>query len=189
MWILTDYGGVLSSHQSDDDIRRLAECAGMPRNEFVEAYWRHRADYDRADLTPQDYWATVLGVPPPPELLGCLESLDVASWCHPNRDTVSRYQTLDSGYQFAMLSNAPTTLARAVETLPWMPTMRRRFFSCDLRLTKPSAEIYRQVVSTLQADPDEIIFIDDRTENIDAARAIGMRAILFSAGEDLAQLE
>ena len=53
------------------------------------------------------------------------------------------------------------------------------FSSCYVGLRKPGAAIYKLVLDVLQRDPQEVVFIDDRAENAEAAAAVGMRAIQY----------
>lgn len=58
--------------------------------------------------------------------------------------------------------------------------------SCYVGLRKPDERIYRLALDLVQKTPDEACFIDDRPENIEAARKVGMRTILM---QDLPQLK
>jgi len=59
------------------------------------------------------------------------------------------------------------------------------FISGDLGLRKPSPEIYRLVLARLGVQPDHVIFVDDRPKNLDAARELGIRTVLFDARDAL----
>lgn len=185
MWLLSDYGGVLCLHQSPSDISAMAKVTKMDDENFTDAYWRYRAEYDRADLSLEAYWEHVLGYKPSLEMLTILDDLDAQGWAHENRATVQRYNDLKGRLDLALLSNAPATLARRIERLSWMPKMRSMFFSCDLRLTKPSPEIYERVLHELDTPPELVLFVDDRLENVEAAGSMGMKTILFRDATDL----
>lgn len=60
------------------------------------------------------------------------------------------------------------------------------FSSCYVGLRKPSPQIYKLALDVLQCEPDEVIFIDDRPGNADAAAALGIHAIRY---QGVAQLE
>jgi putative hydrolase of the HAD superfamily len=63
------------------------------------------------------------------------------------------------------------------------------FVSCYLRARKPDPLIYQLALGITQRAPQECIFIDDRPANLEPAKALGMRTILFhSAGELRASL-
>ena len=58
------------------------------------------------------------------------------------------------------------------------------FVSCYLRARKPDPLIYQLALGITQRAPQECIFVDDRPANLEPAKALGIRTILFrSAGE------
>jgi putative hydrolase of the HAD superfamily len=59
------------------------------------------------------------------------------------------------------------------------------FSSCYLRARKPDPLIYQIALKITQRAPEECIFIDDRPGNLEPAKALGMRAILFRSAEEL----
>jgi putative hydrolase of the HAD superfamily len=65
-------------------------------------------------------------------------------------------------------------------------------FSCDLGTTKDKPEFFSKITHQLKLKPEQILFIDDEQENIDAAHQAGIRARFFrsvrSLIEDLGQL-
>ena len=57
-------------------------------------------------------------------------------------------------------------------------------FSCELKLAKPDPECYAHALARLGASAEEVIFIDDRSENVTAAAALGLQSLHFgSPGE------
>ena len=59
-------------------------------------------------------------------------------------------------------------------------------FICSgyVEMHKPQPEIYRLAVDLLQLPASEIIFIDDRIANVQAAEAVGLNAIQYTANPD-----
>ena len=57
--------------------------------------------------------------------------------------------------------------------------------SHHLRVRKPEAEFYEGLLERLRLDADEVVFVDDREDNVRGALAVGMRAHLFVGAEDL----
>jgi putative hydrolase of the HAD superfamily len=51
--------------------------------------------------------------------------------------------------------------------------------SCYLGLRKPDAKIFDVALDVLQRDPEEVVFIDDRAQNCEAAQALGIHAIRY----------
>jgi putative hydrolase of the HAD superfamily len=61
-----------------------------------------------------------------------------------------------------------------------LPDLFSAFFSsCYLGVRKPQLEVYRKALAISQRRPDESLFIDDFPGNIQAARDLGMQAILY----------
>ena len=63
--------------------------------------------------------------------------------------------------------------------VPIKKIFHRLFLSNRIHLAKPDPEAYRHVIKKLGAKPDEVLMVDDRPENIEAARKVGMRGIVF----------
>jgi putative hydrolase of the HAD superfamily len=59
------------------------------------------------------------------------------------------------------------------------------FSSCFLGVRKPDAGIYRLALRISQRPPEECVFIDDRSLNLECARELGMRTILFQNAAQL----
>ena len=50
------------------------------------------------------------------------------------------------------------------------------FYSCELGVAKPEPAYFEAALATLGVTPDEVVFVDDSTRNVDGARAAGLRA-------------
>jgi putative hydrolase of the HAD superfamily len=59
--------------------------------------------------------------------------------------------------------------------------------SCYVGLRKPHPEIYKLALDLLQRDPDEVVFIDDRPANIEAAKQLGMYGIVHVTAAQTAE--
>ncbi|MEV5413981.1 HAD family phosphatase [Thermopolyspora sp. NPDC052614] len=182
-WIIFDFAGVIGLHQPQADQDAMVKAAQGPTpEEFWEAYWNHREQYDGARVTAEEYWSTVA----PAANVRRLVKLDVESWLHPDEGTVRLLDDLsERGHNLALLSNAPLELADAVERLPWLGRMDRLFFSSRLGMVKPDREIYLTVAAELGVEPAECVFVDDRPANVAGAEEAGMTGVLF---EDAASL-
>lgn len=56
----------------------------------------------------------------------------------------------------------------------------QNFFSYELGLHKPDERIYRAVLERLGAAPENCFFLDDRPENVEGARDLGIDAHVFN---------
>lgn len=192
-WVVFDYGAVLCTEQPAADQRALVAAAGVDPDDaagtdaFWAAYWRERRPYDRGDTDPAAYWRLVLGRELPPAELTAVDDADVAGWSHPYAGTLALLDPLSAaGTSLALLSNAPTTLADAIDRMEWTRRIPHRFYSCRLRASKPDPAVYGAVLARIGAEPAAVTFVDDRPDNVAGAAAIGMRALLFTDPASLA---
>ena len=180
-WLLCDYGEVLSLAPAPLHQAALQAEAGAAGGEFWARYWQHRPAYDRGDVDTVDYWTQVLDHPPRPDHLQRLIGLDVVTWSQPNPASLAAAdRAAQRGAKLAVLSNAPAELADRFDQLPWLSPFEPRLFSGHLGTVKPEPAIYAIALAALGAEPPDVTFVDDRPENISAARAAGLRALLFS---------
>ncbi len=54
-----------------------------------------------------------------------------------------------------------------------------------MNMSKKDKVLYEEIVDELSLKPDEILYIDDVTENIQAAQQTGIRVILYKNNADL----
>jgi putative hydrolase of the HAD superfamily len=64
----------------------------------------------------------------------------------------------------------------------------RSFYSCEVGAGKPSEEFFRRVGDELGLAPGQLAFVDDTMENVKAARALGLRAVLWHDRDGVAVL-
>jgi putative hydrolase of the HAD superfamily len=187
IWVLCDYGEVLSLPQSPADQLALEAEVGISGPQFWTTYWQHRPGYDRGDTAAIDYWSAVLGDRPSRRKLARLIELDVAGWLHTNADTLAATsRAVARGLRLAILSNAPHEVADAIDAAEWASAFSPRLFSSRIGRVKPEREIYAAALRALNADPSQITFFDDRPANVAAATQAGMSAHLF---HDPAQID
>jgi putative hydrolase of the HAD superfamily len=63
--------------------------------------------------------------------------------------------------------------------------VRLQFSSCYLGLRKPDQAMYRRALDILSVPSQCVLFIDDREENVSAAREAGMHSIRFTGEAEL----
>ena len=63
--------------------------------------------------------------------------------------------------------------------MPFLKNMDGVIFSCEVQQIKPEADIYETLLSRFGLKPEESVFLDDRPENCEAARKLGIHAIEF----------
>ena len=91
---------------------------------------------------------------------------------------------LDAGYGVYLLSNANLAVSRHREVVPLLDRFHGVLFSADEGLVKPNPAIYRLLTRRYRLVPEECLFIDDNTENAEAARREGWQAYRFDGNAE-----
>jgi putative hydrolase of the HAD superfamily len=182
--VLFDFGQVLSGPPEAASWERLRTLLHSGEPAFAAAYWAHRHDYDRGTLNAKTYWKAVardLHQPHSPELERDLIATDTALWTQPNQPMIDFAAGLQQrGIKTGILSNIGDAMEYGILAhFPWLTRFDHHTFSHRLKIAKPELEIYAHAAEGLRTPPAEILFLDDREENIVAARAAGMTAILY----------
>jgi putative hydrolase of the HAD superfamily len=81
-------------------------------------------------------------------------------------------------YRLAAINNESRELNRyRIDTFGLAAVFQAFFSSCYVGVSKPDPRIYAIALDVMQADPGASLFVDDREENVAAARAAGIRSI------------
>lgn len=182
--VLFDFGQVLSLSPDLAVWQQMLVISGLSEADFHREYWAHRHDYDRDTLNSQTYWQAVAAGSQTtftPEQIAALIAADVNLWSRLNRPMVEWAQHLQgAGIRTGILSNIGDAMAEGlIAKFDWIGAFDHCVWSYSLKLAKPEAAIYRCAAEGLATDPSQILFIDDKIENIEAAESIGMQAIQY----------
>ncbi|MEV4472683.1 HAD family phosphatase [Nonomuraea sp. NPDC049504] len=189
--IVFDLYGVIARTQGDAARRRIEELAGVAGESFWEAYWACRPPYD-AGQDGTAYWTAVadrLGVRFAD--IPALIAADLDSWCHVDPAMVELIHELaDRGHRLGLLSNIIAELVPVWESRhsEWLDRFESLTFSCRVGVAKPDPRAYEICAERMGVAPGEVLFIDDREENVVAARAAGMKAEVFVSAEQVREL-
>lgn len=186
--ILFDLYGLFMKTQTPDDQRRIEQAArteelGVSADDFWRAYRELRDPLDAGTMSFGDYIDSMseeLSVSFT-DAERIFES-DYNSWSNHDPDMVAWLEELiESGVQPALLSNIPTGLVEKLnETQPWLRLFDPLIFSCDTGFAKPDPRIYEEAMRQMNAEPHDVLFLDDTQINIDAAHDFGLNAVRFT---------
>lgn len=189
--VIFDYGMVLCQ-QEPNRHRDLIRISGLSAEVFERHYWTHRHAYDLGLFDGAGFWqqfAQDTGLAFTPAQIQELVENDVLMWSNVTPMMLAWVGALQqSGLRTAILSNMISDLLRHMLTsqdFAWLNGFTHNTWSCELGIAKPDPAIYIHTCEKLQVRPQEVLFIDDKPENIRAAEALGMQGIIF---RDAAQL-
>ena len=187
--IVFDYGEVISVSQSAADRAALVEISGLDTRLFWELYDRYRDDLDQGVTLPGEYWNLIArdaGVEWSPAQLQQLWAADIRSWISVEPGTVQLLAELHAGgTRVALLSNAGFDFSDPFRHSPMAAYFEAMFVSAELGLIKPDPEIYRVTARELGITLEQMVFIDNKRGNVDAATALGVTGHVFTTVAEL----
>ena len=83
------------------------------------------------------------------------------------------------GYKLYGLTNWCSKVHLTMEQFPIFKLLDGQIISSEEHVIKPEPEIYQRLFTKFNLKPEECIFADDRAENIEGGRRLGMEGIVF----------
>ena len=185
--VIFDYGRVLSLAPSDAELQEFAALVGVPEPPFFEIYSATRHDYDcgRADF--RRHWQTfadAAGVKLRRAQVERIVGMETLMWLRVNPKALALVREIKAyGVRTAILSNIPHDLLTEVRKFSWLDEFEVKIWSCELGVVKPDPAIYRVCLDALGCNAGRTLFFDDRANNVEAARELGMEAHIFESAE------
>ena len=187
--VVFDYGQVISFPPDPEIMDCLAKKAGTDRESFETLLWLLRGEYDRGIMSAKEYYNMVLarlGVVLDDKDVDEMIMMDYESWKNINPGTVALMEDVKkAGYILGILSNIPQDfLAWARKNAPAFSLPHVGLYSCDVGLIKPEPAIYQKLLSLAGVKGEELVFFDDRSENVKGAADLGIKAFLWKDPEN-----
>jgi HAD superfamily hydrolase (TIGR01509 family) len=90
-------------------------------------------------------------------------------------------QLKEQGICVGLLSNIDDQYTKLIRDFGFYKPFEPCLLSCEIGFKKPDPKAYRLLLKILNFPAEKIVFIDDKIENIEAAKALGIDAILFES--------
>lgn len=180
--VIFDMGNVLLAF----DRNRFLDAVGVTgedrrillNNVYLSVEW---ARMDRGSMTEAEAAASMC-THVPERLHNAVHSL-VDAWDRPIIPIPGMAELVRdlkaAGYGVYLLSNASYRQHEYWPRVPGSEYFDGTLISADVKLVKPEREIYKLMCSTFGLVPEECVFIDDATINIEGAERVGIHGIVF----------
>jgi putative hydrolase of the HAD superfamily len=184
--VILDYGKVIAHSATREDFERMAQIFNVSFDTFFKLWENTRDPYDRGDVTPEEYWlglAVKTNSSIDENQIRQLRQIEVEIWLHIDPAMIAwMTQLREKGIKLALLSNMPVDLIEYLRTnAKWLENFDFQTFSAEVRLIKPDQAIYEYTLRGLGVPASEALFVDDRETNVQSARALGIRGIVFQS--------
>ena len=184
--VIFDLGGVLVWTRWDRVTNPLAEMSGLTPDRVTEEIEKEVGyDFMLGKVDRAEFYRRVRG---------CLRlNLDretfFALWNSiivPNEEINGLVERLKERYRLVLASNTDVLhYARSLDVQEALHFFDHALLSYELGLRKPDPAFLRLGLEKLPIPPEECLFIDDRMENVEAAKTIGIAGIQFVSTQQL----
>ncbi len=185
--VIFDYGRVLSLAPSPAELQQFAALVGVTEPPFFEIYSATRHDYDSGRADFRQHWrafADAAGVDLRPAQVERIAEMETLMWLRVNPEALALAREIKAhSVRTAILSNIPHDLLAEVRGFSWLDEFEVKVWSCEIGIVKPDPAIYRACLGALNCAPGRTLFFDDRPNNVEAARDLGMEAHIFDSAE------
>jgi putative hydrolase of the HAD superfamily len=180
--LFMDVGGVLLTNGWDTAARAgAARHFELDRDEFEDRHQAVAGSFETGTTSLRDYLDHVVFHRPRPFGHDAFRQF-MESQSRPHADALALVARLGRvpGLTLATLNNESLALNRyRIETFGLDGLFTAFFSSCYVGVAKPDPAIFRLAVRVMHEDPMACLFVDDRAENVEAARRTGLQALRY----------
>ncbi len=186
--LISDFGGVLMRTRSNSSRRALEERLGLPPDTIEARVFN--SDLSRkamcGEIEEEELWRALERELDLTRFGMTWQTLQSEFFAEDflDEELVALIRSARPGLKTGLLSNAWSGLREVLSTrVPIAAAFDVLVISAEERIMKPDPRIYHRALDRLGVQPHEAIFLDDFTENIHAAKALGMIGVHFRASE------
>jgi len=196
--VLIDFGNTLSYFDLEEGERYNKQVLSILRKhgyrENLETLKRHLIDAYRNTAQGeakniQEFWRLVLTKLDMTENLRLIQELEVY-WKNNIVKSFKLYdgviQTLTylkTKYKLALVSNCSVGLAYIIQGMKLNGFFNSIILSYEVGIRKPNPSIYLQALHQLQLQPEDCIFVSDKINDLEGAKAVGLKTLLVLQGD------
>lgn len=188
-FLIFDLGGVLIDVDVSHTVAALSVLSGRTPQDITASYKKYPdfSAYERGELSDDEFRKFIKRA----FSFEADDSLLDKAWNAMISDfplsSFSLLEKLKSDYTLAVLSNTNQIhldfingqfVQQKTKQHSLNEFFHKQYYSYQVRKRKPEPEIFLQVLEENDFDPAEMLFFDDRVENIEAAAALGIQTFL-----------
>lgn len=186
--VVFDFGGVMTGKQNREAVVDfLQNSFGFTDEEFERVNQEKRLAL-KEGKTDGEFWlgyAEKNGIELPSDWVDSLytvmrESIGVNPHMYQLVDELKDHQI-----SVGLLSNIDERLSKLMRDFDLYSPFSPCLLSCEIGVNKPDAQAYEHLLRELDLPAHTVVFVDDKLENVEAAKGMGIDAILFESESQL----
>ena len=192
--VVFDLGGVIFRLDKMQAIHRFKEIGVTQAEDFLDDYAQQGifGDLEAGKLTARQYCdelSRIVGKSLSMQELEYAWTGYAAELYQRNFDALLRLRR--EGFPLSLLSNTNPFMMRWARSSEFDGNgngldyyFDRLYLSYEMRMMKPSSEIFQAMIDGEQTSPDNILFVDDSARNCQAAASLGINTLNPANGSD-----
>lgn len=179
--IVFDFGGVIAKTDREEVAEYVSKCLNVSKEEAYHSLELLKQHTNKGKQE-SDFWVAYAksnGIQLPQNWMKKLDQQRFESLKEmPGMVNIVK-DLQEQGYQTALLSNVRESQAQIKRKLGYYELFNPAILSYESGFKKPDPKAYYLLLEKLKMKPNQVLFIDNKRENIATARSIGMDAIEF----------
>jgi putative hydrolase of the HAD superfamily len=178
--IVTDLFGVVIDWKGSYVVEEIAAHLGITTQQLLDEWAPDVALCDRGEMTQDEFFdKLVKRFNADAEELQSIFTHSFLNRAKVNHEVINALK--QPGLPVVLLSNIMPLNAKICRENGWFDHFDKVCLSCEIKAAKPDAAAYKATSDALHS----CVFIDDRIENVEAAKKLGMHAIHFQSVDQM----
>lgn len=180
--IIFDFGNVIGFFDHDKTLSKVRAFTSLGRDAMYQSVYAGELEdlFEKGLIDELEFLQRVVGL----WQLKCPEDFlaqAVADIFHPNPEVCELIPHLAKRYRLLLGSNTNILHARKFQEqfAGILGHFDRLVLSYEVGVRKPHVDFFRHCLRHAEAEAGECVFIDDLAANIEGARQVGMRGLLY----------
>lgn len=185
--VVFDWGNVISFDDRSVVVDFMCRTFGFSKSDFERANVEKRKAME-AGKSDIDFWlqfAKENGIKLPDDWAHIYTSVLKASVGADPKMYELIEELKHNQIRVGLLSNINDRYTKLIRDFGFYDPFDPCLLSCEIGLDKPDPKAYEFLLSKLNIPAEEVVFIDDKLENIEAAKKMGIDAILFESAPQI----
>lgn len=186
--IIFDFGGVIVNHTDPTTFEYVSKRFNIEYEAVASTINELLVEYHKGKISDKEFWirfSKKVGKDLPSDY----EKFWKETYISEVRRTPGVEEIITrlrkDGYKLGILSNTIPPHVKHNRKMQYYDGFDVVILSCEVGMQKPDQEIYELTTKKLGTDPQNCVFIDNLQENLEPARDIGMKTILFESAQQL----
>jgi len=182
--VLFDLGGVIVRTEYQAPRQHLAESLGMDYDDIDKIVFGGGTNGSAAratlgQISEDEHWLHVMKILKRPASELDRIRAEFFAGDIVDRTILEYLRSIRPKYKTGLISNAWSGLRNYIVREKFDDAFDCMIISSEVGAAKPSEEIFQIALKQLEVSPNEVVFVDDFIENIEACEKVGMKGIHF----------